>query len=215
MRQRAMNICGYLRQRVAQAALWRVGRNCRGVVAIEAALIIPLAVFLIIGAWELYHYFRTAAVVDRAAFMVANSLSMQRELKDGNGCRLADDICTYQTIAPDLMTPLDYQRNGGLVISFYTAEEANGEAVWQTIPERPSKIFKGSGNSRVPVSRLAPPAGFPQAEVGDAAIVVEVFYHYTPFAIGSTFWRALGAERQIVSRVFYRPRFIPLRIESE
>ncbi|WP_168197579.1 TadE/TadG family type IV pilus assembly protein [Brenneria corticis] len=202
-------------RRLRQTALWRVGRDCGGAAAVEAALIIPLAVFLIIGAWELYGYFRAAAVVDRTAFMVANSLSMQRELKDGENCTLANDICTYNAIAQDLMTPLDYKSNGGLVISFYAVEDADGEAVWKAMPERPPKVYQGSGNSRNPVSRLAPPNGFPQAAVGDTAIVVEAFYYYTPFAIGSTFWQRLGGEREIGSRVFYRPRFSTLRDNLE
>ncbi|MFC3394471.1 TadE/TadG family type IV pilus assembly protein [Brenneria rubrifaciens] len=208
---------GYsLRRRLAQTALWRVGRDSNGVAAVEAALIIPVAVFLIFGAWELYSYYRAAAVVERTAFLVANSLSMQRELKDGNQCSLADDVCTYNAIAQDLMTPLDYKNNGGLIISLYTAKpDKRGALVWtskEADKEGWRRIYRGSGNKRALVSLLAPPAGFPQATIDDTTIVVEAFYHYTPFTIASTFWPKLGGERQIVSRVFYRPRFGALKV---
>ncbi|RLM22677.1 hypothetical protein BIY29_11850 [Brenneria alni] len=200
-----------LRRRMAQSILWRVGRDSGGVMAVEAALILPVAVFLIFGALELYGYFRTSAVVERTAFMVANSLSMQRELNDSMGreCRLANDICTYRTIVSDLMTPLDYENHGGIIISLYTTSlDDSGDTVWKPKWQR---LYKGSGNSPIPVSKLAPPADFPQAaSIGDTTIVVETFYDYVPFVIGSTFWQKLSGERQISSRVFYRPRFSTL-----
>ncbi|KAA8999456.1 pilus assembly protein [Affinibrenneria salicis] len=195
----------------------RMGRDSRGMVAIEAALVIPLAVFFIIASWELYQYFRTASVVDRTAFMVANSLAMQRDLKDGDSqCTLANAVCTYNAIAADLMTPLDYKSRGGMVISLYEVEtdEDGNNPVWKSSPQW-QKIYRGGDNSRDLSSRLTPPEGFPDPATNDTVIAVEVVYHYSPFVMGAAFWQALGGEKQVSSRVFYRPRFSALRTLSE
>ncbi|CPR17823.1 hypothetical protein JMY81_04880 [Brenneria goodwinii] len=208
-----MNIFSRFLPHCIQNRLQRFGRDCRGAVALEAVLIIPIGVFVIIASWELYQYFRTAAVVDRTAFLVANSLSMQRELLGGTDCTLANSVCTYNTIASDLMTPLDYKSNGGIVISLYAVEtdDEGDNPAWKTKPEWPSRIYRGSENTRNVASLLTPPAGFPAPAVNDTVIAVEIFYDYTPFAISSAFWQALGGEKQIVSTVFYRPRFSALR----
>ncbi|QTF07490.1 hypothetical protein HC231_05830 [Brenneria izadpanahii] len=208
-----MNIFSHFWQCGIQPRLQRFRGDNRGVVAVEAALLIPIGVFVIIASWELYQYFRTAAVVDRTAFLVANSLSMQRELHGGTDCTLANSVCTYNTIASDLMTPLDYKSNGGIVISLYAVEtdDEGDNPAWKTTPEWPSRIYRGSENTRNVASQLTPPAGFPAPAVNDTVIAVEVFYDYTPFAISSAFWQALGGEKQIVSTVFYRPRFSALR----
>ncbi|MCG8710784.1 pilus assembly protein [Brenneria sp. 4F2] len=206
-----MNFFPRFWQRCIQNTLRRFRRDNRGVVAVEAALIIPIGVFVIIASWEFYQYFRTASVVDRAAFMVANSLSMQRELRDNSDCTLANSVCTYNTIASDLMTPLSYQSNGGMVISLYKveADDDGKNPAWKTTPEW-RRSYKGGANSHDLASRLSPPAGFPTAAINDTVITVEVFYDYTPFVMSSTFWQTLGGERQIVSAVFYRPRFSTL-----
>nr|WP_113865786.1 TadE/TadG family type IV pilus assembly protein [Brenneria salicis]NMN92763.1 Flp pilus assembly protein TadG [Brenneria salicis ATCC 15712 = DSM 30166]RBP63740.1 Flp pilus assembly protein TadG [Brenneria salicis ATCC 15712 = DSM 30166]RLM31025.1 hypothetical protein BHG07_07425 [Brenneria salicis ATCC 15712 = DSM 30166] len=196
--------------RLKKNRLWHARR---GAVAIEAALIIPLAVFIVIASMELYHYFRTASVVDRAAFTIANSLSMQRELNDNQQCRLANDICTYHTIAQDLMTPLDYRRYGGMVISLYATDtDSSGTAVWRTTPEW-QRVYQGEQNSHSVAATLRPPDNFPQPSANDSAIVVEVFYRYTPFMLTSAFWQELGGEQQLSARAFYRPRFNDLPIK--
>src|SRR5690554_1695460 len=94
-----------------------------GIAGIEAALIIPLMVFIIVGTMELYHYFRAAAVLDRAAFTLADGVAMQRELFDGGPCDKSDHICTYGAVAQDLLTPLDFSRNGWVIITAFAATE--------------------------------------------------------------------------------------------
>ncbi|MFE8151463.1 hypothetical protein RBA63_06210 [Brenneria goodwinii] len=212
MRTVVMNIFSRFLPRCMQTILQLFRRDNRGVVAVEAALIIPIGVFVIIASLELYQYFRTTAVVDRTAFLVANSLSMQRELYGGTDCTLANSVCTYNKIASDLMTPLDYQNNGGMVISLYAVEtdDKDENPLWETTPEW-SRSYQGDANSRSLASRLTPSTGFPTAAINDTVIAVEIFYDYTPFAISSAFWQALGGKKQIVSTVFYRPRFSALR----
>lgn len=102
----------------------------RGSVAVETAILVPLGVMVILGAWELYSYYRAVAVVDRAAFMVANSVAMQRELTRGN-TRLANDLCTYSLIASDLMTPLRYTSGDSVEIRLYASEDMHAEGEWR------------------------------------------------------------------------------------
>lgn len=190
--------------------LARFARARDGSVAVEAALLLPLGIFTALGAWELYSYYRALAVVDRAAFLIANSVAMQRELKDLTTCTAANVVCTYNTLAPDLLEPLDYQNNGALVISLFVTEDATQsdgatEPEWKTTPEW-RKLYHG-GNASAVSSALTPPTGFPLAASDDHLVAVEVFYNYTPFAITSGFWQSLGGSKTIVGRAFFRPRF--------
>lgn len=188
----------------------RVGE--RGVAALEAALILPVAVFLIFACVELYQYFRAAALIDRVAFTVANGVSMQRELFDQNRCNESNDICVYGNIAKDLFQPLDYETNGGLIVSSYAAivPPKGGNASWKAQSEW-SKPFKGT-SAGAPQTKITNTDAFPPAKDGDTLIVAEIFYEHTPFAMSSTFWTSLGGTSSMYSRFFFRPRFDDLRV---
>lgn len=205
----------FVRERIPSKLLQFKNDN-RGMVAIEAALIIPLTLFVIIGSWELYQYFRTASVADRTAFLVANSLAMQKTLYNTSDCTSANTLCTYNRIASDLMTPLDYSHHGSMVISLYQVTDTpdGTPPVWKSTPEWQTH-YHGSALSTEVVSHLHPPAGFPAPSHHDSLIAVEVSYRYTPFVIGHTFWQSLGGEKLITSTVFYRPRFNTLSTLSE
>ena len=198
---------GYLRH------LWR---SEHGIAGLEAALIIPLMVFIIVGTLELYNYFRAAAILDRAVFTMADGVAMQRELYDAGACENSDDICTYGAVAQDLLTPLDFSRNGWIIVSAFAATEPETGSEpppvsWKESSEW-SKRFSGSGTGgTIPASLLEPSSGFPPANEGDTLIVVEVFYDFEPFALSSAFWETLAGSRRMYSRAFYRPRFTELR----
>lgn len=200
----------------SRSRLRKLWRSDRGVAGIEAALIIPLMVFIIIGTMELYQYFRAAAVLNRAAFTLADGVAMQRELFAGGACDKSDSICTYGAIAPDLMTPLDFASNGWLIISAYSATEpAKGPnpppVTWENAAAW-VRQYAGSGTGgAAPASQLDPSSEFPTANEGDTLIVVEVFYDFVPFALSANFWEALAGSRRMYSRAFLRPRFADLR----
>lgn len=201
------------RKRNGIRRLWRCQR---GIAGIEAALIIPLMAFIIVGTMELYHYFRAAAILDRAAFTLADGVAMQRELFDGGPCDKSDNICTYGAIAQDLLRPLDYSRNGWIIISAFAATDpgsgSNPPPVsWKNSSEWNKRYSGGSTGGSVPNSLLAPSSGFPPANEGDTLIAVEVFYDFIPFAISAAFWETLAGSRRMYSRAFYRPRFAELR----
>lgn len=186
----------------------------RGVAALEAALLLPVAVFLLFACLELYQYYRAAALLDRVAFTVADGVAMQRQLFNHNQCGNSDDICVYGAMAQDLFQPLNYALNGGLIISAFAATDPdkNGNVTWKAQPEW-HMTFKGSGSTLPdPSSQLTDKTSFPQAHVGDTIIVAEAFYDHEPFVMSSKMWAALAGTSHMYSRFFFRPRFDDLRV---
>jgi len=185
----------------------------RGVAALEAVLILPVAIALVFACVEMYQFYRAAALIDRVAFTVANGVAMQHNLYDKNQCTKSDDICVYSTMAHDLFQPLDYDSGGGLVISAYAATDPdiNGNVVWKDAAEWSKAYKSASSSSSNPVSRLSDKSLFPPAKVGDTIIVAEVFYSYDPFIMTSRLWTSLGGTKELYSRFFFRPRFEELR----
>lgn len=186
----------------------------RGIAAVEAAVLMPVMIFLVFGCFEAYQYYRAAALLDRVVFTVANGVSMQRELVEDRDCSKTDDICVYGTIAQDLFKPLDYDGRGGLAVSAYAATEPaeNGTVTWKDQPEW-RKPFKGAAAGALDTaSKLSDKSVFPPANVGDTIIVAEVFYDYEPFVMSSRFWASLAGTSHMYSRFFFRPRFDDLRV---
>lgn len=191
----------------------RPGRCQRGVAAVEAAVLMPVMLLMILGFFEVYQYYRTVSVMDRVAFTVANGVAMQRELFNEGQCTRSDDICVYGTIAQDLFQPLDYARNGGMTITAYVATEAkNGPVSWDIAQHAWRKEFKGTSATDVDTtSKLIDSSLFPPARVNDTIIVTEVFYDYEPFLMSSKLWASLAGTAHMYSRFFFRPRFDDLR----
>lgn len=196
---------------------WRAFQRAeRGIAAIEAAVLIPLMAFTIVGFIELYQYHRAVALLDRTAFTLANGISIQRDVYDRNDCTRTTNICTYHAIANDLMQPLNYNRNGQIIFSVYAATEPSGwnppPVTWKDNPEW-RREYKGSNQhlgvptatSRVDLS------DFPPANRGDTILVVEMFYDHDPFVMSAAFWDNLGGQRRLYSRAFFRPRFSDIR----
>ena len=190
-------------------------RGQRGIAAIEAALVLPLVAFTIVGFIELYQYFRAVTILDRASFTLANGLSVQRELFDLRQCDRSDDICTYAAITGDLLRPLDYTQNGQVIFSVYAATEPgrNGAVTWVRTPAWQRAYRPGSGGATglpLAASRLQI-SQFPPANQGDTIIAVELFYDHEPFVMSSAFWETLGGPRRVYSKAFFRPRFSDIR----
>lgn len=193
---------------------WRHRIRERGAAALEAALILPVAIFLLFACMELYQYYRAAALLDRVAFTVADGVAMQRQIFNHNQCDKSDDICVYGAMAADLFQPLDYARSGGLIISVFAATDpdTNGNVTWKTQPEW-RMTFKGSTSTLPdPLSQLSDQSAFPQARVGDTIVIAEAFYDHEPFAMSSKLWTALAGTTHMYSRFFFRPRFDDLRV---
>ncbi len=195
----------------------RLWREQGGVAAIEAAIVLPIMIFFMLGITELYQYYRAHAIAERAAFSIADGIAMQPELYDGMPCDLTDHICTYGVIMADLMAPLDYVNDGKLQVRLFAAtEQTTGsgnkkttETVWKSTPEW-GKLCNGSGAcSNFTNTYNGPPLPAPNND--DTVLVVEVMQNYEPFVMSSKFWQSLGGTREITARTFYRPRFDDLK----
>ena len=104
--------------------LCRVGRNSRGAAGLEAAIVLPLFIFFIIGIVELYQQYRTQGIIDQAAATIAHSVSQQTALYANGSCDVANNVCVYGAIAQQVFSPLDFERNGRVVVSVYVAAES-------------------------------------------------------------------------------------------
>lgn len=192
-------------------------RSERGVAAIEAAIVLPVMVFFAMGVVELYQYFRANAIMTRAAFSVADGLSMQQELYDGGPCDLTDHVCTYGALMPDLMRPVAYQEGGRLRIRLIATEtQTTGsggnrqtKTVWKSTPEW-GKSCDGSGACQDFIQKYEGNE-IPAPAQNDTVVVVEVYQTYEPFIISSNFWQSLGGPRTLRAASFYRPRFDDLK----
>lgn len=192
----------------------------RGVAALEAVLVLPLMVFIVIGGVEMYMYTRVAAILDRVAFTVANSVSIQQNpLADDTNCTTPGHICTYGTLMPQLMAPLDYANHGAIIISLYaTNAPSNGNppSAWTAITSPNhgwTKTYKGV-NAPAPASRITN-SSLPttlisnNTQTADTVIVVEIFYEYKPFAMSGSFFNLLFNTHQY-SHAIIRPRYTDL-----
>jgi hypothetical protein len=192
----------------------------RGVAALEAVLVLPLMVFIVIGGVEMYLYTRVAAILDRVAFTLANSISIQQDpLVDDTNCTTPGHICTYGTLMPQLMQPLDYANKGAVILSLYATDapsNGNPPTLWRAIasPNRGwTKTYQGA-SAPTPTSRITN-ANLPttlishNTQTADTLIVVEVFYEYKPFAMTGSFFKLLFNTHQY-SHAIIRPRYIDL-----
>lgn len=186
----------------------------RGAVGIEAAIVLPIMVFLMFGTIETYQYYRVVAIMDRAAFSIADGIAMQTELHDGPDCTATENICTYGSIARNLMQPLNYDDDGEMVIRLFVASDAGGSATVWSNNEGWSKRCLGTGTCQN-ISAIAAndqlPQGMPEPLSTDTVLMVQLQQKYEPFVISSIFWQKMGGVRNLTSTVYYRPRFDDLK----
>lgn len=180
--------------------------NTQGTAGLEAALLLPVFVFFIVGAIELYQHFRVKSLLDRAAYSVAHSVGTQRELyRDSPDCPVANDICVYGAVAADLFRPLNFQANGRLRITTYVAQ--NG--AWQILPN--SGWPADFGNALISTGNVGNTNDLPgPVDDGESVVVVEALYQSTPFALSSRFWEQLGGQSTLYSRAAFKPRYLDL-----
>lgn len=190
-------LSGYLRQ------------SSRGAVAIEAALVIPIMIVLMLAMLEMYQYFRVVSVVDRAAFTVANGLAMQEDLSDGIDptCTSPTDLCTYGKLMPQLLHPLRYSGAGKLQMRLFQNSGLDpNDDDWHYVWGRECGA-SAPDNCTVLTDQL-PPSGLPAPAGRDSIIVVNVAQQYTPFLLSSRFWQSLNkGPVTLGSRAVIRPRF--------
>ena len=190
----------------------RLWHQSRGAAGLEAALILPLFIFFIVGMVELYQQYRAQGIIDQAAAQIAHSVSQQSKLHENGSCTVADNICVYDNLAEAMFQPLDYTGNGRVVVSVYAAASAGpgSNFVWQ-LGNASGWTRSYPGSSGLTHANLGSTAGLPPARGGQSLIVVETLYRSTPFVLSAKFWGLVTGSRTLYSRAVARPLYGDLR----
>lgn len=192
--------------------LCKIGRNSRGAAGLEAAIVLPLFIFFIIGIVELYQQYRTQGIIDQAAATIAHSVSQQNALYANGSCTVANNVCVYGAIAQQVFSPLDFDGNGRVVVSVYEAEPVSGGPgfVWALDNIRGwTRSYPSAGLSHPNVGSMT---GFPPARAGQTLIAVETVYQFTPFVLSGKFWELATGNKTLYSRAVASPMYGDLRI---
>lgn len=184
-------------------------RQQRGVAAIEAALVLPLMIFMLVAATELYNYLRTATLLSRTAYTVGQLFADAPQLADSTNCEKADVLCASWTVAKELAQPSQFATQGALHIAIY---EADPEDAAQPLPRGNLTRWLYPGDEHVfqeqapagPALTPGNPDDFPPALAGEALIVVQAAVQYEPVLLSRTQWKALAGS-SLLTRTAYVP----------
>lgn len=188
----------------AASAFPRFGRDRRGTVAIEMAILFPIILVVMLGFYELYCYIRAVAIVERTAASVANIMSRQTsQLLDCDSSTNALNLGTYVDAVVRQGKPLTIDTSGEVFLSAVGMVGGTPTVLWQ----RRSKFTVSGGASRLGVQNAAATlpqdlAAAMQANININALVVEIVYRFEPFAMTKYFWQG-GAGTVTFSRAAY------------
>jgi Flp pilus assembly protein TadG len=200
----------------AGGALERLWRSERGSVTIEFVVIVPLMLLVLLGFTELYLYMRTVSIVEHTAFTLADSIGQMQQVIDDNTTSNSNNLGSIWNAAAVLAMPNALQAKGGVIVT-----SVCDQSTACTTPILPPSQTWGAGTAQIAWQRKAPwtasgmtsfvtktsvlPKTWPFRS-GDSAVVVEVFYSYTPFAMTAPFWTNAPGTQTIYERVYVRPR---------
>lgn len=177
-------------------AVRRFGGDTSGAVLAEFALAFPLLVTLIIGGVEIGRFVLLEQKMESVAVETAD-LVAQIDAVSVTTADLNDIFSAVDHIA----APFTLDTNGKVIVT--EIGKTNGGPV--TINWQRAGGGTGSGTSRIGAPGSAPtlPTGFVIRD-GEALIVSETFYNFTPLFGGN--WTPLAAT-QLYNIAYYRPRF--------
>jgi Flp pilus assembly protein TadG len=205
--------------------LARVWRSQRGSAALEFVLIVPLMLLVLLGFTELYLYMRTVSNIERTAFTLADSIGQMQQVIDTTATNNATNLGSLWAAAAVIAQPSSIKGNGGVIITS-VCDASTGCTTPSSTPEQSSD----AGSPMIMWQRKAPwntgamstketatnilPKTWPFRS-GDSAIVVEVYYTYTPFSMTAPFWNDAPGAQTIYERVYVRQRDgVPLPIKA-
>ena len=206
-----------LRQRRWRKVLTRCRKLARadgGVAAMEFVILAPVFLLLILGFTELYMYMRAVSAMEHTAFVVADTLGQATSVTDTTSTSATYNLGTMWLAATNVASPLNLQSNGAVVItsicdSSTTCQSGQGAGV--TTKGTPSLMWQRaapwnqSSMTTKETSASLLPSKWP-FYTGDAAVVVEVFYKYSPFMMTSFFWQGAPGAQTLYERVYVRTR---------
>lgn len=171
----------------------RLMRACRGAVATEFAMAMPVIMLIVLGGSEIARYALLHQKLARAAVTMADLVSQAEEISE------ADITQLFAAVDP-VMKPFSMGANGVVILSSVTASGGDpAQVAWQrsgggTLTPASSGLGTEGGAASLP-------AGFVVRD-GETAIVAEVFYSFAPL-----FTAGLVPVNTIYQRALFRPRF--------
>ena len=203
-------------------SLWR---NERGAAGLEAAIILPIYIFFLVGIVELYLQYRAQGILDQAAANIAHSISQQSTMHDSGSCpangAAANDVCVFNTMAGQLFAPLDYAGKGKLSVSVLVAvanPPSDGGHRWaipatavENTPAGSPTGWQRCYNAQCSDSDLTSTLVLPTPRAGDSIVVVDTAYRFKPFVLSAKFWKLDNGEMLLKSRAVATPLYGDLR----
>jgi Flp pilus assembly protein TadG len=187
--------------RVVTRGLSTFARNTRASVAVEAALLFPLLVLTLNGAYELSRYTLAVNQLDRA------SQTLCMLLARAPSAAAADVIGQIPyAAAANVAQPFNVYLDGKVIVSLVVNATNNGRGpvvLWQDSYGTATKTSRvgGAGNSATVPAGLVPQ--------GSMTFVVEVFYDYRASVYRRFFGDIVDQVGEIYRITYYMPRFAP------
>jgi TadE-like protein len=193
-----------------------LARSDRGAVAMEFVIIMPIMLLVLLGFSEVYMYMRAVSIVEHTAFTLADSIGQMPEVINDPSTSSKYNLGAIWSAATVLATPNQLQAQGGVIVTSIcdkgtqcgaslpapeSMASGTPEENWQqSAPFNDNTLMK---TKETAASLL--PSTWP-FRTGDSAVVVEVFYKYTPFTMSAVFWTQAPGTQLIYERVYVRPR---------
>ncbi|WP_244816338.1 TadE/TadG family type IV pilus assembly protein [Caballeronia sp. Lep1P3] len=201
-------------ERSARAAWRTLLRSDRGSAAVEFVVIVPLMLLVLLGFTEMYLYMRAVSLVEHTAFTLADSIGQMTQVMDDSSTTGSNNLGAIWNAATLIAAPETLSKQGGVVVTSVCEQASSCNGLVTSVSKTPgvAKIlwqkqapWNASGMSThiTPTSIL--PTGWPFRN-GDSAVIVEVFYSYTPFSMTAPFWQSAPGTQTIYERVVVRPR---------
>jgi Flp pilus assembly protein TadG len=176
--------------------IWRLFRRLagsnRGGAMVEAAVVLPIIIMLLLAGFEIARLTLLHQKLDRAVSSMADLVSQSQDL---NQTQLTD---MFNSIA-HIMEPFEMGGKGKVIVTSIGRQGSDPTTIfWQQ-----SGAGTLSVTSQVGTAGGTPtlPTGF-VVRPGEGLIIAEVYYDYSPFI----FWDIVTA-KQLYHRAYFRPRY--------
>ena len=192
---------------MAAATTNRLWRERRGSVALEVALLFPIAVVVLVGFAELYFYVRAVTIIERVTFTMADTVAKRISLVDCTQQNSSAYLGTHLLAAELTAQPLGLASQGQVIVSGVTNVNDKPHVAWQrrsTYTLGARSALGGEGAQPTLPGKLAVSAK--AGAQADTLIVAEVFYRFQPFAGIRTLLPDLPAEITIERTAYSRAR---------
>jgi Flp pilus assembly protein TadG len=198
-------------------------RRQRGSVSIEVVLIVPLMLFTLLGFFEMYTYMRAVSLVEHTAFTLADSIGQMTQVINDTSTTNSNSLGAIWSAAVLIGQPNAMTTNGGVIITSIcdkttTPCGTTAPATQSMVAGTPTIYWTAqapwtqSGMTTLETSNSVLPSSWPFRN-GDSAVVVEVFYRFTPFAMTSAFWKSAPGSTILYRRVYVRPRYVKTALQ--